>query len=305
MIYDILIIGSGPAGLTASIYASRAKKKVIIIENHSIGGLIQNAPKIENYPGFEQISGTQLADKFVNQAMNLNVQFEYDDIKTIQQDKDLFLLDGEYGTYYTKTIIFATGSKHRKLGLPNEDKLTGHGVSYCAVCDGPFYKGQDAIIIGGGNSALQEAVLLASYCPKVTLIQNLDYLTGEQASIDQLKEIKNIEVLYNKKVTKLQGNNQLENIEIEDQKTNEKTTIVTTNIFVAIGQVANNEIAKEFCELDHNGFIITDELCQTKTKGIFCAGDCRKKQIRQISTAISDGTVAAIQAIDYLNTNKI
>ncbi len=301
MIYDMLIIGSGPAGLTASIYAARAQKSVLVIEKQAYGGLIIHSPKIENYPGFNSISGLDLADKFVSQAMDLNVQFEFDDIHTVSQDKDLFILTGEYGKYYGKTLIIATGSKHRPLGLSNEETLIGHGVSYCAVCDGPFYKGQESVIVGGGNSALQEAVLLSGYCPKVTVVQNLDRLTGEASSVELVNKTENIEILYNKKVVGLIGNNQLEKIMIEDQKTNEITTINTSSVFVAIGQIANNEVFKDLCELDNNGFIITDNMCNTKTNGIFAAGDCRQKRIRQISTAISDGTIAAVQAIEYLD----
>lgn len=300
MIYDILIIGSGPAGVTASIYAARSQKSVLVLEKNAFGGLIIHSPKIENYPGFNSVSGLELADKFVTQAMDLGVNFEFDEIKKVEKEDSIFKLTGEYGHYLGKTLIIATGSKHRELNLEKEHELTGHGISYCAVCDGPFYKGKDVVIVGGGNSAMQEAILLSSYCTSVTMIQNLDKLTGEASSAEVIKNTSNIKVLYNKTVTKLIGNNHLESIIIKDTKTTEEEQINTSSVFVAIGQVADNELFKEFCSLDEYGFIITNDSCECLKKGVYAAGDCRHKRIRQISTAISDGTVAAVKAISYL-----
>ena len=300
MVYDILIVGSGPAGITASIYAARSQKSVLVLEKQAFGGLIINSPKIENYPGFNSISGLELADKFVVQAMDLGVCFEFDEILKVEKENDLYKLTGEYNEYLGKTLIIATGSKHRKLNLENEDNLTGHGVSYCAVCDGPFYKGQDVVIVGGGNSAMQEAILLSSYCTSVTMVQNLEKLTGESSSYETIKNTPNIKVLYNKKVIKLNGEKNLESIVIEDQKTKEQEVINTKSVFVAIGQVANNDVFNEICKLDNNGFIITNELCEVNNEGVYAAGDCRQKRIRQVSTAISDGTIAAVRAIEYL-----
>lgn len=300
MIYDILIVGSGPAGITASIYAARSQKSVLVLEKQAFGGLIINSPKIENYPGFNSISGLELADKFVVQAMDLGVGFEFDEILKVKKENDLYKLTGEYNEYLGKTLVIATGSKHRKLNLENEDNLTGHGISYCAVCDGPFYKGQDVVIVGGGNSAMQEAILLSSYCTSVTMVQNIEKLTGESSSYETIKNTPNIKVLYNKNVIKLNGDKNLESIVIEDQKTKEQEVINTKSVFVAIGQVANNDVFKEICKLDHNGFIITNELCEVNNEGVYAAGDCRQKRIRQVSTAISDGTIAAVRAIEYL-----
>ena len=200
MIYDILIVGSGPAGVTASIYAARASKTVLVIEKEAFGGLITHSPKIENYPGFNSISGLDLADKFITQAMDLGVQFDFDDIINVEKQDGIFRITGTDRTYQSKTVIIATGSKHRTLGLDNEEKLTGHGVSYCAVCDGPFFTGGDVIIVGGGNSAQQEAVLLSGYCKSVTMVQNLSTLTGEASGIELINKTENINVLYNKKV---------------------------------------------------------------------------------------------------------
>jgi thioredoxin reductase (NADPH) len=300
MIYDILIVGSGPAGVTASIYAARASKTVLVIEKEAFGGLITHSPKIENYPGFNSISGLDLADKFITQAMDLGVNFEFDDIINVEKQDGIFQITGTDRTYQAKTVIIATGSKHRTLGLDNEEKLTGHGVSYCAVCDGPFFTGGDVIIVGGGNSAQQEAVLLSGYCKSVTMVQNLPKLTGEASGIDLINKTENINVLYNKKVIELIGTEKLESIVIEDENTQEKQVLNTDGVFVAIGHIANNEPFKNICELDEFGFIISNE-CITNVEGLYVAGDCRQKKIRQISTAIADGTLAAVMAISYLD----
>lgn len=301
MTYDLLVIGSGPAGVTASIYAARANKSVLVIEKEAFGGLITHSPKIENYPGFPSISGLELADQFISQAMNLGVNFEFDNIKEVIKTKEGFTLVGENGQYNGLTVIIATGSKHRHLGLPKEEELTGHGISYCAVCDGPFYTGKDVIVVGGGNSAMQEAILLSGYCKSVLMIQNLDKLTGEASSAKLIEKIDNINVIYNKVVVELCGIDTLDAIIVEDVNTKEREKITTDGIFVAIGQVADNEPFKNVCALDKAGFIISDDSCTSEVEGIFVAGDCRQKRIRQISTAISDGTIAAVEAIKYLD----
>ena len=301
MTYDLLVIGSGPAGVTASIYAARANKSVLVIEKEAFGGLITHSPKIENYPGFPSISGLELADQFISQAMNLGVNFEFDNIKEVIKTKEGFTLVGENGQYNGLTVIIATGSKHRHLGLPKEEELTGHGISYCAVCDGPFYTGKDVIVVGGGNSAMQEAILLSGYCKSVLMVQNLDKLTGEASSAKLIEKIDNINVIYNKVVVELCGLDTLDAIIVEDVNTKEREKITTDGIFVAIGQVADNEPFKNVCALDKAGFIISDDSCTSEVEGIFVAGDCRQKRIRQISTAISDGTIAAVEAIKYLD----
>lgn len=301
MTYDLLVIGSGPAGVTASIYAARANKSVLVIEKEAFGGLITHSPKIENYPGFPSISGLELADQFISQAMNLGVNFEFDNIQEVIKTKEGFTLVGENGQYNGLAVIIATGSKHRHLGLPKEEELTGHGISYCAVCDGPFYTGKDIIVVGGGNSAMQEAILLSGYCKSVLMVQNLDKLTGEASSAELIEKTDNINVIYNKVVVELCGPDTLEAIIVEDVNTKEREKITTDGIFVAIGQVADNEPFKNVCNLDKAGFIISNDSCTSEVEGIFVAGDCRQKRIRQISTAISDGTIAAVEAIKYLD----
>ena len=301
MTYDLLVIGSGPAGVTASIYAARANKSVLVIEKEAFGGLITHSPKIENYPGFPSISGLELADQFISQAMNLGVNFEFDNIQEVIKTKEGFTLVGENGQYNGLAVIIATGSKHRHLGLPKEEELTGHGISYCAVCDGPFYTGKDIIVVGGGNSAMQEAILLSGYCKSVLMVQNLDKLTGEASSAKLIEKTENINVIYNKVVVELCGVDTLDAIIVEDVNTKERQKITTDGIFVAIGQVADNEPFKNVCNLDNAGFIISNDSCTSEVDGIFVAGDCRQKRIRQISTAISDGTIAAVEAIKYLD----
>ncbi len=302
MIYDLIIIGSGPAGITAAIYASRAQKSVLIIEKETIGGNITHSPKIENYPGYPSISGMDLAEKLVNQVMDMNVSIEFENVIEVIHHENTFTLKCEATTFEGKSILIATGSKHKTLKLENEEKLVGHGLSYCAVCDGPFYVNKDVCVIGGGNSALQEAILLASYCHHVTIIQNLSFLTGEKALIQQIENTPNINVIYNQNVIALNGQTSLDSITLMNLNTKEISTFETEGVFVAIGQEANNEIFKELCQFDDHGFICTNELCQCNIKGVFAAGDCRQKKIRQIVTASSDGAIAALQAIQYLDS---
>lgn len=305
MTYDLLIIGSGPAGLTAAIYASRAQKSVLVIEKESFGGNITHSPKVENYPGYNIISGLDLADKFVAQAMDLKVNFEFDNVIEIIKNPNTFTLKCENNSFEGKSVIIATGSKHRTLKLENESKLVGKGVSYCAVCDGPFYTNKNVTIVGGGNSAMQEALLLASYCNSVTMVQNLPFFTGELALKEQIEKTENIKVLFNKKVVALNGQDCLSSITLEDQISKELEMHITDGVFVAIGQEANNLQFKNMCELDEHGFIVTDDLCNSKVDGVFVAGDCRHKAIRQIVTATSDGSIAALQAIKFLEKKEI
>lgn len=303
MVYDIIIIGSGPAGLTSAIYAGRANKKVLVIEREACGGMITHSPKVENYPGYNVISGLDLADKFVAQAMDMGVEFEFDEVLSVTKQIDTFLLKGNYKEYEGRSVIIATGSKHRKLNVENEDKLVGKGISYCAVCDGAFSANKDVAVIGGGNSALQEAILLSGLCTHVTIIQNLPFLTGEQALIEQINKTENISIKYNKTVFALMGDASLEALILKDAETEAIETFPITSVFVAIGQVADNEAFRNVCTLDDQGFIVSSDMCETNVEGIYVAGDCRQKRIRQIVTATGDGSIAAIQAIRYLDSH--
>ena len=299
--YDIIIIGAGPAGLTAALYARRADKSVIVLERGTFGGQITYSPNIENYPGYEKISGNELAEKLVGQAIAMGAEIEMAEVTAINCKDGVFYVATDECEYMSHAVIIATGSKHRHLGLDREEELTGNGISYCAVCDGAFYNGKTVAVIGGGNSALVEAIMLSDGCRKVYVVQNLEYLTGEEKLISVLKERKNVEFIFGSLVDDLHGDNELEGIIIRNEATGEKQRLDVDGMFVAIGQIPENEIFKEFAELDERGYVDSDENCTTKTPGLFVAGDCRKKQIRQITTACGDGAVAALAACRYID----
>lgn len=297
--YDVIVVGSGPAGLTAAIYLRRAEKSVLVMEKETFGGEITHSPKVENYPGFAELSGNELAEKLLEQAMNLGAEVEMDSILSVEGNGP-FTLHGENADYEAKSVIIASGSKHRRLGVEREDELTGNGLSYCAVCDGPFYKGRSVAIIGGGNSALQQAVMMSEYCTKVTLCQNLDFLTGEKKLQDILAKRSNVEVIYGVTVHALEGEEEFSSVVLNKEATGEKIRVEADGLFVAIGQAPENEPFAAVCDLDKWGYIVSDESCTTKTAGVYAAGDCRTKSVRQIVTATGDGATAALAACRYL-----
>ena len=300
--YDIIIIGAGPAGLTAAVYAGRAEKKVLVLERETFGGQITHSPRVENYPGFLQMSGNEFAEKLLEQAMNQGAEIELDTAVGITKNGDAFIVKGESAEYEGKTVIIATGAAHRRLGLPDEDKFTGEGVSYCAVCDGAFYNGKDVAIIGGGNSALQEAVLLSKSCKSVTVIQNLPYLTGEVKLQNELNNKDNVRIILSSIVASINGTDTFEGITIENTETKEKTDLSFDGIFVAIGQQPMNEPFKDNVKLNDWGYVDADENCVPESEeGIFVAGDCRSKRVRQIATAIADGATAALAACSFVD----
>ncbi len=296
--YDIAIIGAGPAGLTSAIYATRADKKVVVIEKETFGGQITKSPKVENYPGFVEMSGNEFAEKLIEQTTALGADIELDTVKEIKKNDRFFTVVCEYQSFDAKSVIIAAGSKHRTLGIAKEEEFTGKGVSYCAVCDGPFYKGCDIAVIGGGNSALQEIVKLSEYCKSVTVVQNLDFLTGEKKLQNIIAEKKNVRVICGATVDSLEGEDKLTGVTI-NKKDGTKETLNVEGVFVAIGQCPENEAFKNVAELDDRGFIIASEDCCTKTPGVFVAGDCRTKNIRQIVTATGDGATAAVNACRF------
>ena len=299
MLYDIIIIGAGPAGLTAAIYARRAQKTVLVLEKETFGGQITHAPKVENYPGFVQMSGNEFAEKLIEQALNLEAEIELDEAKEIIDAGEVKRVVCENATYEGKTVILAAGAKHRQLGIDREDELTGAGVSYCAVCDGAFYADRIVAVIGGGNSALQEAVMLSELCREVTLVQNLAFFTGEQRLLDVLQQRKNVKFITNSVVDALHGEHALNEITIKNMVTGEYTDLPVDGIFVAVGQEPENEAFASVVPLDAQGYVNCDENC-TLGNGIFVAGDCRTKRVRQIATAIGDGAAAAVAACRYL-----
>ena len=301
--YDIIIVGGGPAGLTAAVYALRAGKTVLVIEKNSFGGQIAFSPKVENIPGTIQISGAAFADALVEQAMNLGAEMELEKVIKIEKVDGVFkVLTEEESTYEGRAVILALGVKHRTLGLPGETDLIGNGISFCAVCDGAFYTGQDVAMIGGGNSALQEALLLSEVCRKVTVVQNLAFFTGEQKLADALLQKDNVEVIFSTVVTGYETENgTLTGLQLKSEETGAGSRISVDGAFLAVGLQPENDAFAEFARLNDWGYFDSAEDCTTATEGIFVAGDCRSKQIRQVVTASADGAVAAMAACRYLD----
>ena len=295
--YDIIIIGGGPAGLTAAIYALRAGKKTLVIEKGTFGGQITFSPKVENIPGFTSVTGNEFAEKLVDQALFQGADFEACEVLSVSDGKTKTVkTDG--GDFEAKAVIVATGAAHRLLGLENEEKFIGEGISFCAVCDGAFYKDKTVGVVGGGNSALQEAILLSGVAKKVIIIQNLPYLTGEKKLCEEVEKSENIEILTETTVKKLLGEKELSGVVTE--KNGEEKEIALDGLFVAIGLVPQNAPFESVLSLDERGYADSSD-CKTKTDGVFVAGDCRTKKIRQVSTAASDGAIAALAACDYID----
>ena len=301
--YDIIIIGAGPAGLTAAIYARRAEKTALVIEKDTFGGQITSSPKVENYPGFTEISGNELADRLIEQTLTLGAAIELDRVTKIEGTFGDFTVICENKSYKSRTVIIAAGSHHRKLGIEGEERLTGAGVSYCAVCDGAFFRGQRVAVIGGGNSALVDAVLLSEGCEKVYIVQNLAFLTGETRLQRILEARPNVEIIYSSQVSRIVGGDTLRSVEIINSETGEERALMVEGMFVAIGQKPENEPFADVVSLDERGYISAGENCvpDGAPDGIFVAGDCRTKTVRQVTTATADGASAALAAVDRLN----
>ncbi len=293
--YDIIIIGGGVAGMTAALYSLRANKKVLIIEKETIGGQIASSPLVENYPGYMSISGIELSNNLYDQITNLGVDFELEQVIKLEDFKEYKQVTTDYNTYKSKTVIIATGCKHRPLGLSNEEQFIGNGVSYCVLCDGAFYKDKDVAIVGGGNTAVVSAIYLSEMVNKLYIVQMLDKLTAEEKLIEKLNKIDNIEYIFNSKVDRLNGDEKLESIDIGNKN------IKIDAVFVNVGLLSQNEVFKDLITLDRYGYIDSNESCKTNIDGIFVAGDCRTKTIRQLTTASSDGTTAAINACNYID----
>ena len=299
--YDIIIIGAGPAGLTAAIYALRADKNILLIEKENFGGQITFSPKVENYPGFASISGSELADQLLEHVMSYGAQIEMATVSQIIDNGNSKTVVTDYGEFESKAVIIATGSKHRHLGLDNENELIGNGISYCAVCDGAFYNGKAVAVIGGGNTALQEAVMLSEYCTSVTVIQNLSFMTGEGKLLKILEDRSNVSIIYDSIVTEFLATDTLYGVKVRNTKTEAESEIKVDGVFVAIGQQPENEPFANVAELNDYGYIVSDEKCRTGTLGVFVAGDCRTKEVRQVTTATADGAVAALAACRFID----
>lgn len=299
--YDIIIIGGGPAGLTAALYALRANKKVLVIEKETFGGQITFSPKVENIPGFTELSGNEFAEKLVEQVLYQGADVESAEVLKVDGDS-VKTVYTDSGNFEAKAVIIATGAKHRLLGLPDEEKFIGEGISFCAVCDGAFYADKTVAVVGGGNSALQEAILLSDLAKKVYIVQNLDFLTGEKKLQEQLGN--NVEVILGSVVSKYLGDNEIKGIRIKNEKSGDERELTVDGVFLAVGLIPQNDAFSNILELDERGYAKTDEGLNGKQNGVFVAGDCREKKVRQVTTAASDGAVAALVACEYLDAQK-
>ena len=298
--YDSIIVGAGTAGLTASIYLRRASKKVLVLEANSYGGAIINTLSIENYPGLYKVSGYDYATKLYNQARDLGSEIIFEKVINIKDNDEFKEVITNKNTYKTKTIILATGSENRKLGLDNENELIGKGVSYCATCDGALYKNKIVAVCGGGNAALEDVLYLSDLASKVYLIHRRSEFRADASLINNVKEKNNVEFILDSNVTKLNASDKLNSIEITDKDNNIKTLEVSA-LFIAVGRIPENQNFATLINLDDKGYIIAGEDCNTNVPGIFVAGDNRVKNVRQLVTAASDGAIAATEVIKFLS----
>ena len=301
---DIIIVGAGPAGLSAAIYAARAGKKALVFESYTYGGQIVNTPEIENYPGIKNISGFDYATGLYEQATGLGAEVKFEKVLSVDKKEDGkgFIVKTGKNSYEAKAVILATGAKNRHLGIDKEEALTGRGISYCATCDGAFYRGKDVAVNGGGNTAIEDAMFLSNYCSKVYVIHRREGFRAENETLESLRKKENVEFVLNASITSILGEDRLSGIEVTDKNSGEKKEIKIDGLFIAIGQEPDNKDFEELVDLDKGGYIIAGENCRTKTEGIYTAGDCRTKKVRQLATATSDGAAAATAAIEYINS---
>ena len=299
--HDIIIIGGGPAGLTAATYARRAGKKVLILEKAAFGGQITWSPKVENFPGIVSASGVEIADRLLEQALGQGADVELEEAVSVCSENGIFTVSCASGAEFSaSSLIIAVGAKPRTLGLEREEELTGCGVCYCAVCDGAFFAGKEVAVYGGGNSALQDALLLSETCSKVTLIHRRDSFRGEAKLVEAIRAKENVELMLNATVKNLLGKDELTGLTIEQEGIEKELPV--EGLFVAVGHKPDNGIFATYMELDETGYVASSESCLTKTPGVFAAGDCRAKAVRQCSTACADGAVAALAACSYLDS---
>lgn len=301
--FDVIVVGGGPAGMTAALYALRNGKSALVIEKAGFGGQITQSPKVENIPGFESLSGNEFADRFFDQIMAQGAEIELDNVVKVEKNNDIFKVYTEDEAQFEgKTVVLATGVKHRMLGLENEDELVGNGISFCAVCDGDFYRDKVVCVAGGGNSALQEATLLASKCKEVIMLQDMDFFTGEQKLQDILFSKDNVKTITGTQITGFKTENgELSGVKIRSRATGKEETVDCDGMFIAIGLIPENDSFKDIAKLNDWGYFDSTEECTTDTEGLFVAGDCRSKKIRQVTTASADGAVAALAACRYID----
>lgn len=299
--YDIIIIGAGPAGLTSAIYAKRANKNILIFEKNVFGGQIVTSNRVENYPGIKVTTGFEFASILKDQAKSFGAEIKSENVIKIEDNNSYKTVITNKGKYDTKTIIIATGSRKRKLGIPGEDEFIGKGISYCATCDGNFFKNRDVAIVGGGNTALEDCLFLADICKFVYIIYRKGIFRGEKKLADLINKKENVKVLFDSEVIGVSKMNELFELNIINNVNSEKSIINVFGLFIAVGQVPDNEIFEDLIDIDEFGYIKSNENCETNIPGIFVVGDCRAKKYRQLTTATSDGTIGALNAIEYIN----
>ena len=298
--YDIVIVGAGTAGLSAAIYGVRAGKKVLVLEQTTYGGQIVNAPDIENFPGIPHVSGFEFAKSLYDQAMGLGARYKAEKVTEVVDQGEVKIVKTTEGEYETKAVILATGAKNRPLGLEREQEMVGAGVSYCATCDGAFFRQMEVAVVGGGNTALEDALFLSNYCSAVYVIHRRDQFRGDEKDVETLRDKDNVKFVLDSVVTGLLGFGMLEGILVKNVKTGESKEIKVSGLFIAIGQQPDNQAFADLVKVDDQGYIVADESCETGTPGIFAAGDCRTKTVRQLTTAAADGAVAALAAAKYI-----
>ena len=296
-IKDVIIIGAGPAGMTAAIYALRSGKSVLMLEARAFGGQIINTPEIDNYPAMPHVSGYEFASKLYEQAKDLGAETIFEAAVSIEDNGDTkTVTTSKNNSYEAKAVIIATGAKNRPMGLENEQELIGKGISYCAACDGMFFRKKDVAVFGGGNTAVEDALFLSQYCAKVYVIHRRDKFRADAADVEKLSAKDNVEFVLDSVVTKLIADNKLKAIEVTNKKDGGVREIPVSGLFVAIGQMPDNSAFANMVELDEKGYITASENCRTRTNGIYVAGDCRTKEVRQLTTAAADGAVSALAA---------
>lgn len=299
--FDTIIIGCGPSGMTAALYLLRANKSVLLLEKEGIGGQIAESPRLENYPSIPSISGSEFADKLFSQIQDLGAEFEFAEALEIQKEGDTYIVKTDGDAYSARSIILANGCKHRKLGLEREEELTGHGISYCATCDGAFFRDQNVVVIGDANSALQYAIALSEICKHVQIMTLFDRYFADPILVKRVQENPKISAEHEWSAIRFEGNKDLTGVTFQNTKTKETQTIPCQGCFIAIGQIPHNDAYASFVDLNR-GFIVTDENMATKTPGLFACGDTRVKKVRQVATAIGDGANAAMNCLAYLSS---
>lgn len=306
-IYDVIIIGGGPAGLTSAIYTARERLKTLLLEKGICGGLPATTEKIENYPGFpEGVEGVELIRRFKEQAEKFGAEIqEFQEVKSLKRQDKLFKIETNYATYSGYAVIVATGSVPKKLNIPGEDKFAGRGVSYCAICDGPFYQDKDIAIIGCGNSGLQEGETLLKYVKSITFVEFLPYIPAEKILQERIVQDPRVKFYLNHIITSINGENLVESITIKDRESGEEKEIKVDGVFIYVGFLPNSKFLEGLVEMDKNGYILTDEDMRTSVPGLYAVGDVRSKNVRQITVACGEGTIAAIAVRDYLKEIKL